>query len=68
MKPVIGLTGGIGSGKSAAADAFAKLGATIVDTDRKSVEQVVDEVEHVVRDAWRRLDRERPNAAPGGRR
>jgi len=32
-KPVIGLTGGIGSGKSAAADAFEKLGATIVDTD-----------------------------------
>ncbi|GAB2181264.1 dephospho-CoA kinase [Denitratisoma sp. agr-D3] len=32
--PVIGLTGGIGSGKSAAADAFADLGAAIVDTDR----------------------------------
>ena len=30
---VIGLTGGIGSGKSAAADEFAKLGASIVDTD-----------------------------------
>ena len=30
---VVGLTGGIGSGKSAAADAFAELGATIVDTD-----------------------------------
>jgi dephospho-CoA kinase len=30
---VVGLTGGIGSGKSAAADAFAALGATIVDTD-----------------------------------
>ena len=33
MKPVIGLTGGIGSGKSAAAGAFAALGATVVDTD-----------------------------------
>jgi dephospho-CoA kinase len=30
---VVGLTGGIGSGKSAAADEFASLGATVVDTD-----------------------------------
>jgi dephospho-CoA kinase len=30
---VVGLTGGIGSGKSAAADAFGAHGATIVDTD-----------------------------------
>jgi dephospho-CoA kinase len=30
---VVGLTGGIGSGKSAAADDFAALGATVVDTD-----------------------------------
>jgi dephospho-CoA kinase len=30
---VVGLTGGIGSGKSAAADAFAALGAALVDTD-----------------------------------
>jgi dephospho-CoA kinase len=33
LKLVIGLTGGIGSGKSAAADEFARLGAAIVDTD-----------------------------------
>lgn len=33
MSYVIGLTGGIGSGKSAAADAFAALGAAVVDTD-----------------------------------
>jgi dephospho-CoA kinase len=32
-KLIVGLTGGIGSGKSAAANEFAKLGATIVDTD-----------------------------------
>jgi dephospho-CoA kinase len=29
----VGLTGGIGSGKSAAAEEFARLGATVVDTD-----------------------------------
>jgi dephospho-CoA kinase len=33
MPYVIGLTGGIGSGKSAAADEFSRLGATVVDTD-----------------------------------
>lgn len=33
MAYVVGLTGGIGSGKSAAADEFARLGATVVDTD-----------------------------------
>ncbi|QSI79105.1 dephospho-CoA kinase [Niveibacterium microcysteis] len=31
---VVGLTGGIGSGKSAAAERFAALGAAIVDTDQ----------------------------------
>ena len=30
---VVGLTGGIGSGKSAAAEEFARLGAGVVDTD-----------------------------------
>ena len=32
-KFVVGLTGGIGAGKSAAAEEFARLGATVVDTD-----------------------------------
>ncbi|MDG2202756.1 MAG: dephospho-CoA kinase, partial [Burkholderiales bacterium] len=32
----IGLTGGIGSGKSAVSDAFGKLGVTIIDTDQIS--------------------------------
>lgn len=31
--PIIGLTGGIGSGKSAACEHFAALGAAVVDTD-----------------------------------
>lgn len=30
---IVGLTGGIGSGKSAAAECFARLGAAVVDTD-----------------------------------
>jgi dephospho-CoA kinase len=30
---VVGLTGGIGSGKSAVADEFARLGASVIDTD-----------------------------------
>ena len=34
MTLVVGLTGGIGSGKSAVADAFAALGIAVTDTDR----------------------------------
>lgn len=53
MTFVVGLTGGIGSGKSAAADEFAKLGASVVDTDAISHEltgkggAAVPEVERV---------------------
>ena len=36
VKPVIGLTGGIGSGKTTAADFLATLGASVVDTDEIS--------------------------------
>jgi dephospho-CoA kinase len=36
VKFVVGLTGGIGSGKSAVSDVFAGLGAAIVDTDEIS--------------------------------
>jgi dephospho-CoA kinase len=38
---VVGLTGGIASGKSAAADEFARLGVTVVDTDLLAREVVV---------------------------
>ena len=34
MTFIVGLTGGIGSGKSAVADAFAVLGIDVTDTDR----------------------------------
>ncbi len=37
---VVGLTGGIGSGKSAAADCFAELGIEVIDADRISREVV----------------------------
>jgi dephospho-CoA kinase len=33
MSYIVGLTGGIGSGKSAAAQVFEQLGATVIDTD-----------------------------------
>jgi dephospho-CoA kinase len=33
MSYIVGLTGGIGSGKSAAAQMFGELGATVIDTD-----------------------------------
>ena len=39
-KLVVGLTGGIGSGKSSVSELFAELGATIIDTDQLARELV----------------------------
>lgn len=39
-KPVIGLTGGIGAGKSAVARAFGQLGCAIIDSDRLAHEAI----------------------------
>ena len=39
-KPVIGLAGGIGSGKSTVAAEFAKLGCLVLDSDRQSHEVI----------------------------
>jgi dephospho-CoA kinase len=65
----IGLTGGIGSGKSEAARQFARLGATVIDTDliaRQLVEpgqaalaEIVDAFGAGVLDADGRLNRDR---------
>jgi dephospho-CoA kinase len=58
MPFVVGLTGGIGSGKSAAADAFGALGATVVDTDAIAHEltgpggAAIDEVRRLFGDAF----------------
>lgn len=39
-KPVIGLVGGVGSGKSTVARIFAELGAAVIDSDRLGHEQL----------------------------
>lgn len=39
-KPVIGVTGGIGAGKSSVADAFGALGAAVIDSDRMAHAQL----------------------------
>ncbi len=39
-KPVIGLVGGVGSGKSTVARMFAELGAAVIDSDRLGHEQL----------------------------
>jgi len=43
-KPVIGLAGGIGAGKSAVAGAFAQLGCLVVDSDALGREALTDPV------------------------
>lgn len=72
MPFVVGLTGGIGSGKSAAADAFAARGASVVDTDVIAHELTGPggEAMHAIREAFGpevvttdgRLDRARMRA------
>lgn len=58
MALVVGLTGGIGTGKSAAAAAFEALGATVVDTDAIAHEltaaggAAIDEVKRQFGDAF----------------
>lgn len=79
---VVGLTGGIGSGKSAAADEFARLGATVVDTDAIAHEltgpggRAIPEIRRLFGDAAigpdgamdRKAMRERVFADPGARK
>jgi len=58
MPFVVGLTGGIGSGKSAAAEEFARLGAAVVDTDAIAHEltaaggAAIDEVRRALGDEY----------------
>jgi len=42
-KPVIGILGGIGSGKSTVAAAFGRQGCAIIDADKMALEMLVDE-------------------------
>ncbi|HML75802.1 MAG TPA: dephospho-CoA kinase [Anaerohalosphaeraceae bacterium] len=40
-KPVIGILGGIGSGKSTVAAAFARLGCAVIDADKMALKTLV---------------------------
>lgn len=52
-KPVIGLAGGIGAGKSTVARLFEELGAAVIDSDRLHHEQLADpDVRAVLRCWW----------------
>lgn len=69
MALVIGLTGGIGSGKTAVSDRFAALGITVVDADicarivvepgRPALDKIADHFGKVVLDNSGKLDRAR---------
>ena len=53
MKPVVGLLGGIGSGKSRVAEAFARRGARVIDADRIGHEALRDaEVRRQIVERW----------------
>lgn len=48
IKPlIIGLTGGIGSGKSAVSDAFERLGADVIDTDKISHQLTMNDADTI---------------------
>lgn len=52
-KPVIGIIGGIGSGKSTVARRFGELGAVVLDADRIGHEMLGrDDVRHAARHRW----------------
>lgn len=52
-KPIIGLTGGIGAGKSTVAEILASLGASVIDSDKLGHEQLADpEVVATLRAWW----------------
>lgn len=53
IKPVIGLTGGPGSGKTAVAKLFEELGCAVIDADHLSHEALkTDAVKQAVRSRW----------------
>jgi dephospho-CoA kinase len=52
-KPIVGLAGGIGAGKSTVAGVFESLGAAVIDSDRLNHEQLSDpEVVATLRSWW----------------
>ncbi len=52
-KPIIGLTGGIGAGKSTVAGILRTLGVAVIDSDRLSHDQFLDEaVKRALSDWW----------------